>query len=773
MHSRNVSQSARMSGVLATMTSEARLFPPAFAAILPVVSLLAAVVAARVNGLDGPWLWNYEMPGFNYPWAVFFHEALQAGELPLWNDRLGLGFPLYAEGQIGAFYPVNWLLFQLPPLVALDATRVVHLVVLGVGTGLLALRLSGSQLAAVLAAPAIILSGGVVSKLEWTNLIQSFALVPWILIPLVRRPHPTRRGIALAGILWGLQTLPLHPNIWMLTGITAALIVLTNRPRPDSLLRLVALGLIAAGVGAIQIVPSALLWTQSVRLSGLTPGDLFRHTAMPFDLVGTAFANVFVKADLAGQDLNSTWLPTGAWGPLEGGSYIGLSAMVLAAAALRIRRARPLVAVSLFMILLPIVGGMRPSWWQALPIWNSLHAPVKGYMFLDLMIVLLAALGLARLRHRRLDIRAPAIVGGALVGGYLLLVVIVLLAPGLFLDLVTRFWSWTPPGGPQTVLQYATSALSTGWPVLLEIALGILVIVLLRTPFPPRRGLVVVAVLFPLALLSPSINRAVPLGWFDVSSSNVGEALAAIHPHRVLTTNGPTTWVGTPNRLAATGIPDVAMFSSLSLAATEALLTQLRQSDPDHLTARAAGIDTVASFGQPCAGEVLVVVDTVSLCHLDAAKAPYWVPSAVAQPSSTAPTFLQPVGATYYVDQAVVMAEPALVTEWTNTQGTIHVNAPEDGWLFIDRSWWPGWQVAIDGVDVRPVRALAGQLVPVPAGVHIIEQDLVLWDVGLGLAISIATLLFVTLGIRAQPAVTRFRRPRRDDIRDPKGHQAS
>jgi hypothetical protein len=33
--------------------------------------------------------------------------------MPLWNDRLGLGFPLYAEGQIGAFYPPN-VAFVLP-----------------------------------------------------------------------------------------------------------------------------------------------------------------------------------------------------------------------------------------------------------------------------------------------------------------------------------------------------------------------------------------------------------------------------------------------------------------------------------------------------------------------------------------------------------------------------------------------------------------------------------------------------------------------------------
>ncbi len=523
---------------------------PAVVLGLTIASFVAALVAARVSGPEGPWLWNYEMPGFDYPWAVFFHEALVDGQLPLWSDRLGLGFPLYAEGQIGAFYPVNWILFQLPPLVALDVTRVVHLVFLGVGAGVLALRISGSRLAALLAGPAIVLSGGVVSKLEWTNLIQAFSFVPWILLPLVRRPYPTRAGIAVSGILLGIQFLPLHPNISLLTAITVALVVFGIRPQMDSLGRVLAVGTIAAGIGAIQIIPSAILWTQSTRFGGLHPGDLFRHTAMPFDLLGTAFANVFVKAEATGQNLTSTWLPTGSWGPLEGGSYIGLGAMVLAASMLRYRRARPFVAVASFMIVLPIVAALRPALWQVIPVWNSLHAPVKAYMFLDLMIILLAAMALGRLRHRRLDIRLPVAVAGILIGGYLLLAAIVLATPALFVAIVERFWAWTPPGGPPTVLAFATAALSSPWPVALEIAVALGVIALLRSSATSHRTMIVAFVLGPLLLLTPSINRLATIGEFDVSSARSVQAIASLQPHRVLAT-GPESWIGTPNRFAA------------------------------------------------------------------------------------------------------------------------------------------------------------------------------------------------------------------------------
>jgi len=76
----------------------------------------AAVIVARVTGPNGPWLWNIDMPKIDYPRASLLQDALAAGRLPFWDDRLGLGFPLYAEGQIGPFYPPNWLIFQLDPL---------------------------------------------------------------------------------------------------------------------------------------------------------------------------------------------------------------------------------------------------------------------------------------------------------------------------------------------------------------------------------------------------------------------------------------------------------------------------------------------------------------------------------------------------------------------------------------------------------------------------------------------------------------------------------
>ena len=47
------------------------------------------------------------------PQKVIYSESLRAGELPLWNDRAGFGYPLLAESQAGIFYPPNLVLYWL------------------------------------------------------------------------------------------------------------------------------------------------------------------------------------------------------------------------------------------------------------------------------------------------------------------------------------------------------------------------------------------------------------------------------------------------------------------------------------------------------------------------------------------------------------------------------------------------------------------------------------------------------------------------------------
>lgn len=48
-----------------------------------------------------------------FPQKQIMADAFAHGELPLWHDRTGLGYPLHAESQAGIFYPTNQILYRV------------------------------------------------------------------------------------------------------------------------------------------------------------------------------------------------------------------------------------------------------------------------------------------------------------------------------------------------------------------------------------------------------------------------------------------------------------------------------------------------------------------------------------------------------------------------------------------------------------------------------------------------------------------------------------
>ncbi len=51
-----------------------------------------------------------------YPWAKFYQEHIRQFHLPWWTTEIQCGFPILAEGQIGAFYPLNFIFLLLLPI---------------------------------------------------------------------------------------------------------------------------------------------------------------------------------------------------------------------------------------------------------------------------------------------------------------------------------------------------------------------------------------------------------------------------------------------------------------------------------------------------------------------------------------------------------------------------------------------------------------------------------------------------------------------------------
>jgi len=59
---------------------------------------------------------------------TFYGQQLQAGRVPIWNERANLGFPLLAQGRAGVFYPLHLFLYRvLQPSAAYQVSLPIHL----------------------------------------------------------------------------------------------------------------------------------------------------------------------------------------------------------------------------------------------------------------------------------------------------------------------------------------------------------------------------------------------------------------------------------------------------------------------------------------------------------------------------------------------------------------------------------------------------------------------------------------------------------------------
>jgi Bacterial membrane protein YfhO len=100
------------------------------------------------GGLVGGDIYAYFLPQ-----KAFYAEQLQAGSLPLWNNRIGWGYPQMAESQTGVFYPLHLPLYRFLDLnAAFNASIIAHYVLAFLFTWMYARQTGLSPIGGTLAA---------------------------------------------------------------------------------------------------------------------------------------------------------------------------------------------------------------------------------------------------------------------------------------------------------------------------------------------------------------------------------------------------------------------------------------------------------------------------------------------------------------------------------------------------------------------------------------------------------------------------------------------
>ena len=164
------------------------------------------------GGLVGGDIYTYFIPQ-----KAYLAEHLERGELPLWNNRVGHGYPVVGESQTGLFYPFHLLYAVLGVSAAYNTVQLVHYVLAFLFTWAFARQLGLGDVAGLLVG-LVYVYGWFPPRivLEWAILGGTWLPAAlWVSERFVSRPRCL--DLLLLSLILALQMLAGHFNLAFVT----------------------------------------------------------------------------------------------------------------------------------------------------------------------------------------------------------------------------------------------------------------------------------------------------------------------------------------------------------------------------------------------------------------------------------------------------------------------------------------------------------------------------------------------------------------------------
>ncbi len=296
-----------------------------------------------------PW----DAMSYYYPMTFFLVENLKQFSLPLWNPHIFAGLPSVADPQVSTFYPSKWLLALLSAGSPLsyklyEAELLLHYFLAGLFMFRFLRSLGLLQFSALTGAFTFMFSGALVARAQHHTIILAMAWVPlifmYVRLAVVNASVPSA---VKAGLIFGLQFLVGHPQTSVYTAVAIGFYCLWEGVR--SLGRAIASSAsfgeaaatcsspesIGAGVAAVQLLPTAELSRISIRAARPEIESDFIGPLNPIHLIKLVLPNFW-----GGLHRSDAWY---RHDPTETTLYLGITALLLIAIALRFLDRRTLV----------------------------------------------------------------------------------------------------------------------------------------------------------------------------------------------------------------------------------------------------------------------------------------------------------------------------------------------------------------------------------------------------------------------------------------------
>ncbi len=388
------------------------------------IILLCALVLHRDAILHGRVYAERDTLTYYYPAAAWLASAVASRTVPLWTPDIHAGFPLFADGETGVFYPPNVVAFALlTPGAAFVCLAVLRSFLAGAFCYAFLRVVRSSRMGSLVGGLTFAFGSFMVAHLHHLNVVTSAAWLPLILLfaELALRSSRWRRVryAILGGGALGMALLTIHIQPILMTAFVLGLYIAwrsvavdrteesggsveADARRTGVASRLaagigvgVAIGIVGLAIAAVQVLPLAemAIGTGRVRSSywfassfGLPPPNL-AMLLFPYFFRSGAYGSW------------TLWLPS------ETTLYVGIAPLLLAIVAVVLCR-RWQVAFFTFLALLSLavaLDGYSPIdvYWLLwhVPGFSFARAPGRFTLLLVFSLAALAAFGTAHIQE--------------------------------------------------------------------------------------------------------------------------------------------------------------------------------------------------------------------------------------------------------------------------------------------------------------------------------------------------------------------------------------
>lgn len=651
-----------------------------------------------------------------YPLRVLASEIIKNGQWPLWNPYNASGTPLLAIWHPGYLTPFGMFFLFLPSHIAWSIYILLQPIVLGLATYWYTRKVKFSPVASMLAVFTLVLSGFSVTRLEYGEFLYVLAGLP-LLLGIVEDTH-YRIWIP---IIIATMILSGQPHMIVYTLSVFALYTLIRLPWRKTLVY-AGFSLLGVAMISIQILPSIELFSLST-ISRQTSEFIFDKFLLPIShLITIVIPNYFGN--------QATYNYFGPHDYVETIAYVGVIPVLFALFSLRRFRQDSVIRFFAILAVLTILTtlqwvGAKLFFLLPLPVLSA-DVPSRVFVLTTFAISILAGFGVTDWEKHPSYIRRWILGFGVLLGGIVLATVY-----------LYRFHAPCPTTIPQCrMVSLRTTGLElTGFALFVLSALLVARIKMLRwipmgvvlvlglynaqkfLPFSPRETI------FPDPPMISQLQQAAGIDRYTNVGTTFRSNLMAIYklqstqyfdPLNVKRYAELVSFVNTGDRFRGLTRSDIQVVSDASVSAeiafrrerfwdmtgTSVLVT--KKDDHWQIQRRTSALPRA------------YLVTRLKIEHNpDALLARLFLPEI-------------DITNTAFVENSVLLVpdDPtargrAEITSYTPNRISISTESPEDTFLVLSDTYYPGWKAYVDGNETFVYRTnYAFRGVVVPEGAH-------------------------------------------------------